>query len=243
MSDEPVRTRVRARRRWRAVPGVHDPRARAAAPVEGVELAASSGRAADARGARGDRAPPGDRDRPVQPGDLDRADPAPCPGMREALRAAPAPVVAVSARSSAARSLKGPTDGVHAWAGQPRSTPRHRGRLRAALHRRAGRRRARADGVPVLRRPTCSWPTPPARRARWPTRRSRFAEALRGELAFRRAPCATSPSCPSSASTAPSSASRDGAAARARAARSPRRWCRRAGRAAAASRRSTRSSS
>ena len=49
MSDEPVRTRVRARGRWRALPGVHDPRARRG-PGRGRRVRRASRRRAAARG-------------------------------------------------------------------------------------------------------------------------------------------------------------------------------------------------
>ena len=69
MSDDPVRTRIFARGRW------HDfqefmIKGRGEGPVDGVDFARDRGRAAAGRGARGHRGRAGDRDRPVQPGDL-----------------------------------------------------------------------------------------------------------------------------------------------------------------------------
>ena len=59
---------------WRGPPGVPDRRPRRAADRGGRARGDRRGRA-HARGARGDRGRRGDRDRPLEPGDLDRPDP------------------------------------------------------------------------------------------------------------------------------------------------------------------------
>ena len=74
MCDEPVRTWVRRAARWSELQDVADPRARGRAG-RGRRVPRRGGRRADGRGAGGARRRPrGDR-RPVEPGDLDRADP------------------------------------------------------------------------------------------------------------------------------------------------------------------------
>ena len=76
MCDEPVRTRVRTRRRLARLPGVPDPSTAREPEIEEVELdgiadgrADPGGRSTALRGGRGDR------DRPLEPGDHDRPDP------------------------------------------------------------------------------------------------------------------------------------------------------------------------
>ena len=154
----------------------------------------------DAGGARGDRAGAGDRDRAVEPRDLDRADPRASAGSREALRATEAPVVAVSPLVRGA-VLKGPTDLFMDWAGHPLIGRRDLRPLRRAdrrpRQRRAGERRPdardrRRDG---RRR---------APAGAWRARRSSSPPPCAGSIAR---PCARSPSSPSSPSAAPSSAS------------------------------------
>jgi LPPG:FO 2-phospho-L-lactate transferase len=100
MSDDPVRTWVRTPRRLASLPGVHDPRARRG-PVEGLEFRGAEQATPERAGARGDRARPRDRDRPVQPARLDRPDPR-RPGHPRGARRRARPW-SPSARSSAAR--------------------------------------------------------------------------------------------------------------------------------------------
>jgi LPPG:FO 2-phospho-L-lactate transferase len=118
MADQPVRTRVLARGRW--VPFQEFMiRERAEGPVDGVELqgieAASPPQAVlDAvAGARAVVVGPSNPVISVRP-ILD------VPGMAAALKAAPAPVVAVSPIVGG-QVLKGPTDQFMAWAGLPLS--------------------------------------------------------------------------------------------------------------------------
>jgi LPPG:FO 2-phospho-L-lactate transferase len=118
MADQPVRTRVLARGRW--VPFQEFMiRERAEGPVDGVELqgieAASPPQAVlDAvAGARAVVVGPSNPVISVRP-ILD------VPGMAAALKAAPAPVVAVSPIVGG-QVLKGPTDRFMAWAGLPLS--------------------------------------------------------------------------------------------------------------------------
>ena len=108
------------------LPGVHDPRARQG-PVDGVEYAGVEAATAADRGARGDRGGARDRVGPSNPVISIRPILA-VPGMAEALRAAPAPVVG-SRPSSAARSS--------------RARPRRSWHGRAAAERGRGRRRLR----------------------------------------------------------------------------------------------------
>jgi len=119
MADAPVRTWVRARGRWHPFQA-YMVRERAPAPVEDVEL----------RGAAAARPVPealaaiaaaraiviGPSNPVISIGPILAV-----PGLREALAAAPAPVVAVSPLVGG-RVLKGPTDAFLAWAGQPLSS-------------------------------------------------------------------------------------------------------------------------
>ena len=147
MSDEPVATWVHHRRPRAAVPGVHDRRAR-----RGTDRG---------RRARGDSSAPGRPTRccrRVAEADAIVIGPSnpvisigpilALPGMREALRGAPAPVVAVSPFVGG-RSRQGPDATRSATRpGIERSAAGHRARLRGRdrrhRRRRAGRRTARA---------------------------------------------------------------------------------------------------
>jgi LPPG:FO 2-phospho-L-lactate transferase len=116
MSDEPVRTRVRHAGRWWPLQE-YLIRARAAAPVDGVEFeGASAARPApevlEALAAA--RAIVIGPSNPV----ISIGPILAVPGMREALAAAPAPVIAVSPLVGGA-VLKGPTDTFMEWAGNP----------------------------------------------------------------------------------------------------------------------------
>ena len=122
------------------------------------------------------------------------------PGMRDALRACPGPVVAVSPLVGG-RSLKGPTEAFLAWAGEPLTQRRDRGVLRRAARRARGRRARRRAADARDRRRDARRGRPPARGAtRRCGSRSRSADSLRRR-------CAPPPSCRSSRSGAPSSAS------------------------------------
>jgi LPPG:FO 2-phospho-L-lactate transferase len=119
MSDEPVRTRIKARGEWS---GLQEwlIRERAAAPVEDVEFhgaeeaeptaqvleALSSARAVIV----------GPSNPVISVGPILAV-----PGLRDALRGCPGPVIAVSPLVGG-RSLKGPTEALLEWAGQPRSS-------------------------------------------------------------------------------------------------------------------------
>jgi LPPG:FO 2-phospho-L-lactate transferase len=119
MSDEPVRTHVRARGRWFAFQEFMV-RERAAGPVEGVDL----------RGVDEARVTPeveealaaahaiviGPSNPVISIGPILAV-----PGMREALQSAPGPVVAVSPFVRG-QVLKGPTDLFLEWAGQSLSS-------------------------------------------------------------------------------------------------------------------------
>ncbi|HEX7292453.1 MAG TPA: 2-phospho-L-lactate transferase, partial [Conexibacter sp.] len=118
MADEPVRTRVRARGRDRPFQEWMI-RGRAEGPVEdatfdGVEAARPTPEVLDAL-ARARAIVIGPSNPVVSIGPILAV-----PGMREALRAASAPVVAVSPIVGGA-VLKGPTAACLAWAGQPAS--------------------------------------------------------------------------------------------------------------------------
>jgi LPPG:FO 2-phospho-L-lactate transferase len=116
MSDDPVRTRVRHAGRWWPLQE-YLIRARAAAPVDGVEF----------EGAAAARPTPealetiaaartiviGPSNPVISIGPILAV-----PGLREALIAAPAPVVAVSPLVGG-QVLKGPTDAFMQWAGNP----------------------------------------------------------------------------------------------------------------------------
>ena len=127
-----------------ALSGVHDQ-----GPRRGPGRAASSSRgaagAAHTRGARGDRDRARDRDRPVEPGHLDRTDPRHTRALRDALASSAAPVVAVSPLVGG-EVVKGPTGAFMEWAGQP---PTSDGIAAAygGSDRRARRRRADGDAA------------------------------------------------------------------------------------------------
>ena len=106
MSDQPVSTWVGARGRTLPFQEFMIVE-RAEGPIEAVELRGLERARAVRRRAPGDRRGRRDRDRPLQPGHLDRADPRAAGDARGAA-AAPAPVVAVSPFVGGS-SLKGPT--------------------------------------------------------------------------------------------------------------------------------------
>jgi LPPG:FO 2-phospho-L-lactate transferase len=119
MCDEPVRTRVRARGTWFGFQE-YMVRERAAGPVEGVELhGAESARltpeAAEAL-ASARTVIVGPSNPVISIGPILAV-----PGMRDALRGAPGPVVAVSPLVRG-QVLKGPTDAFLEWAGRPLSS-------------------------------------------------------------------------------------------------------------------------
>src|SRR5215218_1633799 len=119
MSDEPVRTCVRARGTWSDLQSflIRD---RAEGPVEdvafrGAEEAEPTAEVLEApRGARAVVVGPSN---PV----ISIGPILALPGMRDALRECPAPVVAVSPLVGG-KSLKGPTEAFLAWAGHPLSS-------------------------------------------------------------------------------------------------------------------------
>jgi LPPG:FO 2-phospho-L-lactate transferase len=119
MSDEPVRTMVKARGAWS---GLQEwlIRERAAEPVEDVEFrgageAEPTAQVLDAlAGARAVIVGPSN---PV----ISIGPILALPGLREALRDCPGPVIAISPLVGG-RSLKGPTEACLAWAGQPLSS-------------------------------------------------------------------------------------------------------------------------
>jgi LPPG:FO 2-phospho-L-lactate transferase len=119
MCDEPVRTWIRARGEWSDLQSWLI-RARAEGPIEGVEFrgaaeARPTGQVSEAlAAARAVIVGPSNPVISVRP-ILAVA------GMREALRASPGPVVAVSPLVRG-RSLKGPTEAFLEWAGQPLSS-------------------------------------------------------------------------------------------------------------------------
>lgn len=118
MSDAPVRTRVRARGAWHGFQEFMI-RERAAGPVEDVEFAGAA-----------DAAPPPEALAALAAAEAIVIGPSnpvasigpilAVPGLRDAIAAAPAPVVAVSPIVGGA-VLKGPTAAFLAWAGQPAS--------------------------------------------------------------------------------------------------------------------------
>jgi LPPG:FO 2-phospho-L-lactate transferase len=116
MCDEPVRTRVRARDRWQPFQEFMI-LGRGEGPVQdvafdGIEAARPTPEALDAV-ARARAIVIGPSNPAVSIGPI-----LALPGMRDALRAAPAPVVAVSPIVGGA-VLKGPTAAFMEWAGQP----------------------------------------------------------------------------------------------------------------------------
>ena len=185
MSDEPVRTRVRARGGWRALPGVHDPRARRpgrsrASSFDGAADAAPTPEVLDAIAAARR-----DRDRPVEPGHLDRADPRRARDARGA-RATRRRRSSRSARSSAARCSRARPTAFMAMGGPRARRRRDRGGLRraastassptSARDRRAGAGDRRADG----RRGRARRRVAPRRRSR--VRGTRCARPMRPSL-------------------------------------------------------------
>jgi LPPG:FO 2-phospho-L-lactate transferase len=119
MSDEPVRTRVKAGGCWRPFQEFMI-RDRAAGPVEdvgfdGLEAAAPPPEALDAIAAAS-AIVVGPSNPVISIGPILAV-----PGMRDALLAAPAPIVAVSPLVGGA-VLKGPTDAFLRWAGHPLSS-------------------------------------------------------------------------------------------------------------------------
>ncbi len=116
MSDDPVRTRVKARGAWHGFQQFMI-RERAAGPVEDVEFAGAAGatpppEALDAL-AEAEAIVIGPSNPVASIGPILAV-----PGLREAIAAAPAPVVAVSPIVGGA-VLKGPTAAFLEWAGQP----------------------------------------------------------------------------------------------------------------------------
>ena len=107
MCDEPVRTAVLAAGRWWPLQEFMI-RHGGAGPDRGRRVPPRPRGAAHARGARRDRAGAGDRDRSVEPGDLDRADPGDS-RRRRGDRRQPGARWSRSARWCAGRVLKGPT--------------------------------------------------------------------------------------------------------------------------------------
>jgi LPPG:FO 2-phospho-L-lactate transferase len=119
MTDEPVRTRVKARGAWS---GLQEwlIRERAAEPVEDVEFrgAAEAEPTAEVLEAlAGARAVIVGPSNPV----ISIGPILALPGLREALRECPGPVIAISPLVGG-RSLKRPTEACLAWAGQPLSS-------------------------------------------------------------------------------------------------------------------------
>jgi LPPG:FO 2-phospho-L-lactate transferase len=118
MSDAPVRTRVRARGAWHGFQEFMI-RERAAGPVQDVEFAGAA-----------EAAPPPEALAALAAAEAIVIGPSnpvasigpilAVPGLREAIAAAPAPVVAVSPIVGGA-VLKGPTAAFMEWAGQPAS--------------------------------------------------------------------------------------------------------------------------
>jgi LPPG:FO 2-phospho-L-lactate transferase len=118
MSDQPVRTRIRAAGAWNGLQEFMI-RLGASAPIEDVDFAG----AADASPSPGVLAALADaRAIVIGPSNpvISIGPILALAGMREALRAAPAPVVAVSPIVGGA-VLKGPTEACLAWAGLPAS--------------------------------------------------------------------------------------------------------------------------
>ena len=145
MSDEPVRTHVRARDRWHSFQEFMI-RERAAGPVEGVELrgieaARPTPEVLDAIAAA-DAIVIGPSNPVISIGPIFAV-----PGLSTALQEAGAPVVAVSPLVRGA-VLKGPTDVFMEWAGYPLSSSgiaaHYAGRLDGLIAD------ERADGLPTL---------------------------------------------------------------------------------------------
>lgn len=174
MSDEPVRTRVRAGGRWRGFQEfmIVD---RATGPVEGVELrgveaARPTPEVADAlAGAEAIVIGPSNPVVSIEPILA-------VPGVREALAKAPAPVVAVSPFVGA-RAVKGPTEAFCAWAGLPLGTAGALAAYEGLLDGLVADEPAAASEVPVLVTDTLM-DTAPARR-RLAAQTLEFARSLR----------------------------------------------------------------
>jgi LPPG:FO 2-phospho-L-lactate transferase len=119
MSDDPVRTWVKVRGRWTPFQEFMI-RDRAAGPIEDVSFrgAETAAPTAEVLGAiAGARAVIVGPSNPI----ISVGPILALPGMREALRSCPAPVVAVSPLVGG-RSLKGPTEEFLTWAGRPLSS-------------------------------------------------------------------------------------------------------------------------
>jgi LPPG:FO 2-phospho-L-lactate transferase len=116
MSDDPVRTRVRHAGRWWPLQE-YLIRARAAAPVDGVEFAGVS---ASRPSPEALEAVDGARAIVIGPSNpvISIGPILAVPALRDALAASSAPVVAVSPLVGG-QVLKGPTDAFMTWAGQP----------------------------------------------------------------------------------------------------------------------------
>jgi LPPG:FO 2-phospho-L-lactate transferase len=175
MADSPVRTWVRARGAWHAFQDFMI-RERAAGPVEGVEF----------RGAAEAAAPP-ELLAAIAAADAVVVGPSnpiisiepilAVPGVREALAATAAPVVAVSPLVGG-QVLKGPTDAFLAWAGRPLSANGIAAHYEGLLDGLVADERA--DGVPTLETDV-AMPDADGRR-RLAAETLAFAQALRGGL-------------------------------------------------------------
>jgi LPPG:FO 2-phospho-L-lactate transferase len=171
MSDDPVRTQVKARGTWRDFQDFMI-RQRAGGPVEGVrfdgaERARPVPEALDAIAAA--RAIVIGPSNPV----ISIGPILAMPALRKALATAPAPVVAVSPLVGG-QVLKGPTDAFMAWSGHPLSSDgiaAHYDRLLDGLVA-----DERADGLPTLE--TDVEMADPAARARVARETLEFAQAL-----------------------------------------------------------------
>ena len=162
MSDAPVRTRVHgANRPLVAVSGVHDQgRRRRVRSRTSSSTAPSNARPDPGGRSRRIATAAGDRDRTVQPGDLDRPDPRRSPASAPRSTSSPAPVVAVSPLV-AGEVVKGPTAAFMELSGPAAAQRRDRRALRGddrrprrrrANRARAGARDRRADGPADARR-------------------------------------------------------------------------------------------
>ena len=176
MADAPVRTWVRAQGAWRAFQDFMI-RERAAGPVEGVEF----------RGAAEAAAPPelleaiaGAEAVVVGPSNpiISIGPILAVPGVREALAATAAPVVAVSPLVGG-QVLKGPTDAFLAWAGRPLSANGIAAHYDGLLDGLVADERA--DGLPTLETDV-AMPDADARR-RLAAETLAFAQALSGGAA------------------------------------------------------------
>jgi LPPG:FO 2-phospho-L-lactate transferase len=175
MSDDPVRTRVRARGRWRPFQEfmIVD---RAQGPVEDVsfEGAARARPSPEALGAlAGAEAIVIGPSNPVASIGPVLA----LPGMREAIAAAPAPVVAVSPFVGG-RAIKGPTEAFAAWAGLRADAPGVARAYAGLLDGLVADEEVEPEDVPSLRTDTLM--DTPAARARVAATILEFAGALAG---------------------------------------------------------------